>query len=654
MGKATILKIGDKEILSSELNYEYLVLLFEQFVKIYNRTPLVNELKADNNLPCSSKINQILKENNLTYAKFCASFGGEKTLLINGTYKFPKDVTYDDLIILYKEYINKFNKAPTSSECTIKNNLPHRAIINDLLNKKGISHNDFLNTFGITDNRQKYKPIQIGDIFGRWKVIKEEKPKYYGKHMQKFWKCECTCGSGIQREISDNALKTGDSKSCGCLKLESNKKLKGTYRKQNFEDWCNENNHSDFLTRWDYNKNKILPSDISYVSHEKVFFKCPCNKHKSSLYQLSSVITMKEIRCKYCNSFAQRFMDVRGNDALEKFWDYDKNKTDPWELSGSSKNKIWLKCIDTNYHGSYQLSRDDAIKGYGCPYCNHSKIHPKDSFGQAMINRYGEENFNKMWNKELNKIDPFTIAPSTRKYSVWLNCLDVDYHPPTKAHPNDVNNHSGYCHYCAKQKICKEDSLGYKFPNIIDIWSSKNTKSPYEYFPQSNKKVWWKCASGKHKDFQRTVVDAYAGEFGCPKCNQESLTSRLQRKVSNYINDKYNYSILHENECNLKPKNPSTNNLLRYDNEIPELKLIIEVHGKQHYEICGFTKLSAKHYNTTPEEELKKYKARDKYKMNFALERDYSYLIIPYWFEDNDKYKELIDNKINELLRKTA
>lgn len=658
MPKIFILKIGDKDVPTSKLTYEDLIDLFQQFIKKENRMPSMLELNVKNNLPSYSKVQKILNDKNMSYKEFCSLLGDNKMLVVNGIYKHPKDITYEDLVSLYREYINKYKIAPTSTESNIENNLPHRSIVNSILKEKGITHDDFLCLFGVMNGKRKYKPVKIGDVFGRWKVIDKGTSRIYksknGKNTAIFWLCECTCGSGIKREISENALQNGGSKSCGCLQQESIKKLKGTYRKQNFEEWCIKNNHQDFLSRWDYDKNKVLPSQISYISHEKIYFKCPCGKHKSSLYQLSSLYTMKELRCKYCYSFAQRFIDARGENALEKYWDYDKNDVDPWEISGSSRSSVWLKCIDTDYHGSYEMRRDDAIKGFGCPYCSHNRIHPKDSFGQMMIDRYGEDKFKQIWNTELNTIDPFTIPPSTRKHKVWLNCIDFDYHPPTNAHPNDVNNHSGYCHYCAKIKICKEDSLGFKFPKVCEVWSDKNNKSPYEYFPSSNEKVWWKCLCGKHKDFQRTITDAKAGEFGCPKCSQESSTSKLQNKVSNYIKEKYNYLMLHENECNLKPKNPLTNTLLRYDNEIPDLKLIIEVNGQQHYGICGFTYMTAKYYGTTVEEELKKYQDRDKYKMDYALKHGYSYLIIPYWDEDNDKYKELIDNKINEILQEVA
>ena len=41
-----------------------------------------------------------------------------------------------------------------------------------------------------------------------------------------------------------------------------------------FEKWCIDNNHQDYLDRWDYDKNKKLPSIISKGSHTKAWLKC--------------------------------------------------------------------------------------------------------------------------------------------------------------------------------------------------------------------------------------------------------------------------------------------------------------------------------------------------------------------------------------------
>lgn len=123
----------------------------------------------------------------------------------------------------------------------------------------------------------------------------------------------------------------------------------------------------------------------------------------------------------------------------------------------------------------------------------------------------------------------------------------------------------------------------------------------------------------------------------------------MQHKVATYIKEQYNFTLLHEHQCTIRPINSKTKMPMPYDNEVVELKLIIEVHGRQHYTIdmykslCGMTEDEAK-------AELKKRQRYDRYKMEYALQHGYYYLIIPYWEEKQDNYKKLIDEKISNLL----
>lgn len=662
MPKEVYLNIDDRKVLSLDVTYDDLIILFKQYIDKYGKVPTFDKCNAEHNMPSQNLIKKIVKNHGIEYKEFLLQFGEVRLLNIDGVYKAVKDVTYEDIVVLYNQYIEKYKEFPVSNKCDIKHNMPNRQKILDILKENNISVEDFDSQFNIKDKRHKYDDIKIGDIFGRWEVIGKAPDRISPKGQRlQFWKCKCTCGSEIIEDIADNSLKTGNSSSCGCIQRENtSKKLKGTIRSKSFFDWCIENNHQDFLDRWDYIKNSKNPKEVSYCSKEIFYFLCPCGKHESSPYMpvvVTAEITQKKLRCKYCNSFAQRFIDVRGENALELYWDYDKNTEDPWKIEGSSKiNGVWLKCTDTDYHGSYYLKRDHAIHGAGCPYCFHRKVHPKDSFGQYMIDTYGKETFEKIWDYEKNDVDPFTIAPSVRSKKVWLKCLNTNYHPSSLVYPNDVKNDGCFCHYCSKNHdlICKEDSLGYLYPEVIDIWSEKNEKSPFEYYPQSNQKVWWKCGDSKHADYLRTICDSVRYEFRCPQCSNERKCSFLQEKVDNYIKEKYGYNMLHEGYCNIVPINPQTGYPLPFDNELEELKLIIEVHGKQHYEITGFTYLTAKHYEITAEEELSYQVWKDEYKKKYALDNGYEYLEIPYWTENDETYKTLIDNKINEILKKVA
>lgn len=661
MGKAVYLDVAGRQVLATQVTYEDLVILYNQYIKKYGEVPVFSKCNAEHNMPCQNIIKKVIENQGDTYKEFLLQFGKVRVLDVGGVKKEVNDIAYEDLVILYQQYIETYKEFPASNKCTLERNMPHRQKVIDILKEKNMSLDAFNKQFGIKDGRHKHKSLEIGDIVGRWEIIDVAPDKFTPKRQRiPHWKCRCTCGSGITKDVSDNSLKTGNSTSCGCVQLESINKLKGTIRSQSFYDWCIENNHEDFLDRWDYEKNKKKPEEVSYCSHESFYFLCPERKHESSDYVLVNVTndkTKNKLRCKYCISFAQRLIDVRGENALEMYWDYEKNTEDPWKIEGSSKiNGVWLKCTDTDYHGSYYIIRDHAIYGGGCPYCSHAKVHPKDSFGQYLVDTYGEDMFDKIWDYERNTIDPFTIAPSIRSAQVWLKCTATNYHPSSLIYPNDLKNHGVYCCYCSKQSslICKEDSLGYLYPESVELWSDKNDKSPYEYYPKSNQKVWWKCKDGKHEDYQRNICDATAYDFRCSQCSYERSVSFLQEKVDNYVKDAYGYIMLHEGYCNIIPINPQTNHQLPFDNELVELKLIIEVHGKQHYEITGFTKLTAEHYGTTEEEELAYQLWRDEYKKQYALDNGYSYLEIPYWTETDDSYKELIDNKIKELIKEVA
>lgn len=60
--------------------------------------------------------------------------------------------------------------------------------------------------------------IQIGDKFVRLKVVCESGRD---KHSNRLFECICDCGN--TKVVNGNDLKTGNTKSCGCLKLDQKK-----------------------------------------------------------------------------------------------------------------------------------------------------------------------------------------------------------------------------------------------------------------------------------------------------------------------------------------------------------------------------------------------------------------------------------------------
>ena len=229
--------------------------------------------------------------------------------------------------------------------------------------------------------------------------------------------------------------------------------------------------------------------------------KCPyCGKEYD--ITLGGFINNK-YKCNNCchsyeNSFAY-YIQVVLQETLNKYWDWNKNNENPYCISKQSHKKFWIKCDKKDYHNSYLITLYHFFKGNRCPYCSAHKVHPRDSFGQWLINEFGDDAIKKYWSPK-NVIDPFSIAPQSNK-KVWLYCQNYKYHNDFGGYEVTCANfyNGNRCSYCSSNKIHPKDSFGQwlidKFgKNAIKIyWSSKNKISPFEIAPKSAKKVWIYC-----------------------------------------------------------------------------------------------------------------------------------------------------------------
>ena len=204
-----------------------------------------------------------------------------------------------------------------------------------------------------------------------------------------------------------------------CAKqLYSSENMRKTKLKNSisFEQWCIENNRQDILDRWDYELNKYKPNEIGYGSRKNFYFKCARKLHKSELKNINTLTSGKclNINCKMCNSFAQWGIDNLGSDFLEKYWDYGKNVVDPWKTSKGYNKKVWIKCQEKDYHGSYDISPDNFINNYRCPYCQNKKVHPLDSLGKLLK----DINLLHLWSDK-NIKSPYDYAPYSGNEVYW-------------------------------------------------------------------------------------------------------------------------------------------------------------------------------------------------------------------------------------------
>lgn len=204
-----------------------------------------------------------------------------------------------------------------------------------------------------------------------------------------------------------------------------------------------------------------------------------------------------------------------------------------------------------------------------------------------------------------------------------------------------------------QQKIKEEGSLWeslrekYSEEEINDFWSIENCVSPKELTKKSHINIILRCPRCG-QEYRTSGLQLYerARDIMCPSCSQKESSSSYERTVKDYLNNSLHLETLHENECNLKPINPKTGYLLRYDNEVVDYKLIIEVHSIQHY-TSDIPERWADGKDKQKLFEERKY--RDNFKKEYALKNGYDYLALSYVDINNGSYKNIINKKLTEI-----
>lgn len=400
-----------------------------------------------------------------------------------------------------------------------------------------------------------------------------------------------------------------------------------------FYQFCLVNDCMEILDRWDYDKNKEDPKDITLMTG-KYWFKCENGIHDSELKNLESIRRYKKVtKCSICNSFGYYCEKYHRQDLLDR-WDYDLNKCTPYNISHGSSKKYYFKC-PKGIHSSEAKIINALIREPATGKCNQC-----NSFAQWGIDNLGGDFLDKYWSDK-NDISPWKITPTSNR-KIWIKCPDVSYHQDYQTCSYDFSHLGNRCPYCSHHKIDKRDSLGALYPKIFESWCEKKT-TPYDYSPFSNKTKLFYCK--KHGYYKRTIYNHVACDMICPKCRKQMTESKLEKKVREYL-ETLGYTILHEENCTISPINVRTGRKFRYDNEIKELHALIEVNGQQHYYKHGFFH----HDNQTEEQAYKLRKEYDGYKIKYAKEHGYSITTIPFWEDDKkETWKKHINSFIDKI-----
>lgn len=383
--------------------------------------------------------------------------------------------------------------------------------------------------------------------------------------------------------------------------------------------------HKNEVTIDGKNKNK---SKNSYIR-----VKCPyCSKEYD--VQLGS-FDRGDNCASCCNSYENSFayyIQQELKEPLNKYWDWEKNTVNPYCITPQSHKKVYIKCDKTDYHESYLVSPHKFYNGTRCPYCVSKKIHPRDSFGQWLIDTYGNNAVEKYWSPK-NTINPWETAPQSKK-KVWMLCQEHPYHNDKCGYKISCDNfyNGRRCPYCTTRrgKVHPKDSFGALYPEKAKHWSENNKKSPYEVTPYSNIKYKFICENCG-SEFERDLANLNRADIGvfCRECNSSQLEIKAKNVLEKYNID-YKTQIKYEDLLGLGNGN------LSYDFYLPDYNLLIECQGIQHEEWRK---------NWITKEDFEKQLEHDRRKKQYAKEHNINLLEI--WYYDIDSIENILIEKLH-------
>ena len=195
-----------------------------------------------------------------------------------------------------------------------------------------------------------------------------------------------------------------------------------------------------------------------------------------------------------------------GNEQLKKEWAGDQNAMAPDALATHARDKVWWRCGKGHRWQAAVYSR--VYAGRSCPYCSNQIIVP----GENDLATVAPE-MAKLWHPTMNgPLTPRDITPGSKK-RVWWQCGRGH---AWRAPVYSVKAGSA-CPYCSgRNAIPGETDLATTHPQVLKLWSPRNTVSPTEVTASSHRKVLWVCEKGHEWE---TLVGLVAVEgCGCPYC----------------------------------------------------------------------------------------------------------------------------------------
>lgn len=250
----------------------------------------------------------------------------------------------------------------------------------------------------------------------------------------------------------------------------------------------------------------------------------------------------------------------------------DKNELKPRHVSKSSDKMIIFNCHECKHEFTIKLSKITNGKQW-CQYCGHKKLCDNEKCTTCF-------NFSFASIKKSKFISDKTINPRTlfktshKKYN--FNCNNCNHTFDSNLYNITIGNN--WCPFCSKTngKLCDNECVrcfekSFASNEKSQYWSDKNKLTARQVMKCSDKKYIFDCnfCNNEYKSNLNNIIN----NRWCP-CKK----NKTETKLYNWLSNNYNHKIITQHYININNKK------YFYDFYIPDLNLIIELDGRQHFE----------------------------------------------------------------------
>lgn len=247
--------------------------------------------------------------------------------------------------------------------------------------------------------------------------------------------------------------------------------------------------------------------------------------HSSILVDIDTERDRTLIYEQYVLSEKQNSLATAAPNVLSEWHPTKNGRIVPEYVHAMSNKFFWWKCRKCGYEWKAPAYR--RAKGMGCPVCSGNIIVAGFNDLPTVRPELMDE-----WDYERNEgIDPRNYSVGSGK-KVWWKCKYCSYEWKAVISNRTRGNN---CPRCSGKIITQEKSFVTKYPELASQWDYDQNKGlvPSDFFPGSEKKVWWKCEKGHN--WKASIVSRTHGNK-CPYCSNKKLLSGYNDFATIYPN----------------------------------------------------------------------------------------------------------------------